>query len=273
MKRKIAVNGGKIFIGVVSLIFCSAPLAVAAEQGSIVVRESERQFQTVEWGRTLSVFGKQNVGAKYLKINITEYAPGTAHTLHRHPNQEEVIYILDGEGYSKTKAGEKRVRAGAFVFIPSNTDHATFNSRTDRPMRAIIMKAPPDESGSKDEDPTSPGSSVVREDEREWEKVEWGRTMNIFGKRNVGARLLKINITEYAPGTAHTPHRHPGQEEVICVLEGEGITKTKAGEKPISARTFVYVPPDTDHATINVLSDRPMRAIIIKSPHEEKAAK
>ena len=149
MKRKIAVNAGKIFMGVVSLIFCFAPLALAAEQGSVVVRESERQFQTVEWGRTLSVFGKQNVGAKYLKINITEYAPGTAHTLHRHPEQEEVSYVLEGEGITKAKAGEKPISAGAFVYVSPDTDHATINVLSDRPMRAIIIKSPPKETAPK----------------------------------------------------------------------------------------------------------------------------
>lgn len=143
------MNAGKIFIGVVSIIFCFAPLAVAAEQGSTVVRESERQFQTVEWGRTLSVFGKQNVGAKYPEINITEYASGTAHTLHRHPEQEEVIYVLEGEGITKTKAGEKPISARAFVYVPPDTDHATINVLSDRPMRAIIINSPHEEKAAK----------------------------------------------------------------------------------------------------------------------------
>jgi len=110
------------------------------------------------------------------------------------------------------------------------------------------------------------GSFVIREDEGEYVPVEWGRTKNLFGPENVGAKYLKINITEYAPGTEHKLHRHPDQEEVIFVLEGEGISRTDEGNKPIRAGSFVFVPADTDHATINVLKDRPMKALIIKSP-------
>ena len=117
------------------------------------------------------------------------------------------------------------------------------------------------------------GSSVVREDEREYMPVEWGKTKNIFGPENVGTKYLKINITEYAPGTEHKLHRHPGQEEVILVLEGEGITRTDDGDKPIRAGDFVFVPADTDHATINVLKDKPMKAVVIKSPPEEGRGK
>jgi quercetin dioxygenase-like cupin family protein len=117
--------------------------------GNTVVREDEREFARVDWGRTKNLFGPENVGAKYLKVNITEYAPGTEHTLHRHPDQEEVIYVLEGEGISRTKAGDRSIRAGSFVFVPSDTDHATINLRKDKPMKAIIIKSPPQEKGGK----------------------------------------------------------------------------------------------------------------------------
>jgi len=117
--------------------------------GSTVVRESEREFVRVDWGRTKNLLGPENAGTKYLKINITEYAPGTEHALHRHPDQEEVIYILDGEGISRTKAGDQPISAGAFVFVPADTDHATINLRKDKPMKAIIIKSPPQEKGGK----------------------------------------------------------------------------------------------------------------------------
>jgi quercetin dioxygenase-like cupin family protein len=117
--------------------------------GSEVVREEEREFVPVEWGKTKNLFGPENVGAKYLKINITEYAPGTEHTLHRHPDQEEVIYVLEGEGISRTKGADLPIRAGSFVFVPADTDHATINLNKDKPMRAVIIKSPPQEKGGR----------------------------------------------------------------------------------------------------------------------------
>jgi len=47
--------------------------------GSIVARKYERESMPVDWGKTKNLFGPENVGAKYLKINITEYASGTEH--------------------------------------------------------------------------------------------------------------------------------------------------------------------------------------------------
>ena len=117
------------------------------------------------------------------------------------------------------------------------------------------------------------GSTVIKEDEREYVSVEWGKTKNLFGTENVGAKYLKINITEYAPETEHKLHRHPDQEEVIFVLDGEGITRTDAGDQRISPGSFVFVPAGADHATINILKDTPMKAVIIKSPLREEKGK
>ena len=113
--------------------------------GSTVVKEEGGEFVPVEWGRTKNIFGGANVGAKYLKINITEYAAGTEHKLHRHPDQEEVIFVLDGEGITRTDAGDQRIGPGSFVFVPAGTDHATINIVKDRPMKAVIIKSPPEE--------------------------------------------------------------------------------------------------------------------------------
>ena len=116
---------------------------------SKVVRENEGLFEKVAWGRTKNLLGPENGGTRHLKINITEYAPGTEHSLHRHPSQEEVIYVLEGNGVSRTKEGDQPISAGCFAFVPANTDHATINLNRDRPMKAVIIKSPPAEEGKK----------------------------------------------------------------------------------------------------------------------------
>jgi mannose-6-phosphate isomerase-like protein (cupin superfamily) len=112
--------------------------------GSIVVKEGEKEFEAVEWGRTKNLFGPESGGTKYLKINISEYAPGSGHNLHMHPGQEEVIFILDGEGVTKTDKGDVSVRAGSCIFVPADAHHATFNVLKDKPLKALIIKSPPD---------------------------------------------------------------------------------------------------------------------------------
>ncbi|MFC1890845.1 cupin domain-containing protein [Thermodesulfobacteriota bacterium] len=113
--------------------------------GHFVIREDDNEFMPNEWGRSKKIIGPENVGAKYLKVHITEYAPGSEHKLHRHPGHEEVIVVLDGEGISRTEDGDKQISPGAFAFIPADTDHATINVLKNKPLKAIIFTAPPEE--------------------------------------------------------------------------------------------------------------------------------
>jgi len=112
-------------------------------------------------------------------------------------------------------------------------------------------------------------AKVVKEEERSFEPVEWGRTKNLFGPKSGGAEFLKINITEYAVGSGHRLHKHPGQEEVIFILDGEGVTLTDKGDVPVGPGSCIFVPAGEDHATFNVLKDKPLKALIIKSPPDE----
>ena len=114
--------------------------------GSSVVKEEERVCKPVDWGTTKNLFGPVNGGAQYLQVGITEFAPGAEHGLHRHPDQEEVIYVLDGEGISRSDEGDKPIRAGDFVFIPANAEHATINTRKDKPLKNLTIKSPPTKS-------------------------------------------------------------------------------------------------------------------------------
>lgn len=104
--------------------------------------EKDVAFADVAWGRTATVFGPENVGSRFVRIKITEYAPGTGHQLHRHP-EEEVLFVLEGSGISRTAAGDQPMFPGTFVFVPADTDHTTINLEPDRSLRAVIIKSPP----------------------------------------------------------------------------------------------------------------------------------
>lgn len=53
--------------------------------------------------------------------------PGIGHNFHKHPNQEEVIYVMDGEIEQWLEANKQTLRPGDSVFIPADPVHASFN--------------------------------------------------------------------------------------------------------------------------------------------------
>ena len=110
-----------------------------------IVLIDEIPFQEVDWGLTKNLVGPESAGAKNIKVNITEYLPGFTHKLHVHPTQEEVIYVLSGEGFSETEAGKKEIRPGSVVYVPAGMPHATINASDTESLKAIIIKSPPGE--------------------------------------------------------------------------------------------------------------------------------
>ncbi|NIR17895.1 MAG: cupin domain-containing protein [Desulfobacterales bacterium] len=107
---------------------------------------------------------------------------------------------------------------------------------------------------------------VVLVDDVKYEKVDWGLTKNLVGPQNVESKRLKVNITEYLPGYVHKLHAHPGQEEVIYVLSGKGVTETEEDRREIGPGSVVFVPAGLRHATLNLSDSEPLKAIIIKAP-------
>ncbi len=102
-----------------------------------------------------------------------------------------------------------------------------------------------------------------------YEKVPWGLTKVLVGPETVGSRYLRVKLTEYAPGLTHELHVHPGQEEVIYILSGRGITEIAGECRPVGPGSVVFVAPGSPHGTRNLSATDPIKAIVIKAPPED----
>src|SRR3954467_13461976 len=54
-------------------------------------------------------------------------SPGQRHSFHKHPDQEEVIYVLVGEVEQWLDRDKRTLRAGDSVFVPAGMARASFN--------------------------------------------------------------------------------------------------------------------------------------------------
>lgn len=81
--------------------------------------------------------GGRPEGATRLVVNETEFPPGRAHEIHRHPGADEAIYILAGTGlHLRVGDGPVRVVAGDLVMIPAGEWHGLAND-SDQPLRLL----------------------------------------------------------------------------------------------------------------------------------------
>ena len=94
-----------------------------------------------DWGSTGRVSDPEMTGAKDLVVLDVTLLPGKGHSFHKHPQQEEVIFVL--EGTIEQWIGEKKkiLQAGDSAFIPADVVHASFNI-TEENARVLAILGP-----------------------------------------------------------------------------------------------------------------------------------
>jgi quercetin dioxygenase-like cupin family protein len=70
----------------------------------------------------------ESVGAKQTVFGVTTFPPGARHELHRHPNAEEVEYLISGHGVAYVDDDAIELGPGEAVFVPQNSYHGFENT-------------------------------------------------------------------------------------------------------------------------------------------------
>jgi oxalate decarboxylase/phosphoglucose isomerase-like protein (cupin superfamily) len=111
----------------------------SAQQGR---RPDDVETRVLDWG-TIKwlVTPHLDVGVGLTVGEVVVY-PGRGHEPHTHPDEEEVIYVVSGEGVQTVGDGEPfPLREGDAVHVPRATLHSTVNT-TWRPLRLVVVYTP-----------------------------------------------------------------------------------------------------------------------------------
>jgi len=107
---------------------------------------------------------------------------------------------------------------------------------------------------------------IVRAEDVETLLYDWGKIHLVSEPKLTGAKRMTCGIVELAPGAGHDRHNHPGTEEIIFVLEGEGEqTVDDHGPVRVTPGSSIFVPIDAYHSTLNT-GDEPMRLLVVYCP-------
>lgn len=92
-------------------------------QGTVIARGSVLENTRFYMGSLMSFLATSEDTSN--AFNLLEYrsAPGMEPPPHIHLNQDELLYILDGEILSYTPLETVQVRAGESIFLPRNVAH------------------------------------------------------------------------------------------------------------------------------------------------------
>ena len=95
--------------------------------------------EVLDWGSLRWMSHPPSTGAGQLTVIEVTLAPGKGHDFHKHPDQEEVIYVVSGQVEQWLEQESRTMGAGDSVFIGADVVHASFNTGdTDAKVLAIL---------------------------------------------------------------------------------------------------------------------------------------
>jgi oxalate decarboxylase/phosphoglucose isomerase-like protein (cupin superfamily) len=99
---------------------------------------------------------------------------------------------------------------------------------------------------------------------------DWGQLSLTVAPEVNGAKTFSGGVVDLPSGQGHARHNHPGSEEIIFVISGEGeqMVEDEKGNpivKTVTAGCTVFVPDSRFHSTLNT-GKGPMQLFVVYSP-------
>lgn len=83
---------------------------------------------------------EDSVGAQFATFGRTLFGPGGgAHELHTHPNAEEILYVIRGEGIAISGDEEFKIGPGDLVFVPKGDLHFFKNTHATDDLEVVFV--------------------------------------------------------------------------------------------------------------------------------------
>jgi quercetin dioxygenase-like cupin family protein len=99
------------------------------------------EIETLEWGDRKWFSLPSLSSAQHIVVVHVNLQPGFGHNFHLHPNQEELVYVINGEIEQWLETEKQILKSGDAAFIPANTIHASFNI-SDEPVNVLAILSP-----------------------------------------------------------------------------------------------------------------------------------
>ncbi len=105
------------------------------------ISSTEVKREQVDWGSLAWFSSPAASAAKNLVVLEVELKPGGGHDFHKHPDQEEGIYVLDGDIEQWVDREKRILRPGDSAFIGAGVVHASFNV-SERKAKLLAILGP-----------------------------------------------------------------------------------------------------------------------------------
>jgi oxalate decarboxylase/phosphoglucose isomerase-like protein (cupin superfamily) len=111
-------------------------------KGKRIVKPQDTETQMFDWGTVNWLSEPLVTGTKSFSVGFVVIEVGQGHLRHSHPDAEEVLYVISGEGEQMVGNIRQPISPGMLIHIPPSVDHETLNTGWE-PMRTLVIYAPP----------------------------------------------------------------------------------------------------------------------------------
>ena len=107
-------------------------------EGKFVIA-NEVEPEILDWGQLRWLSHPPSTQARQLTVIDVSLSPGEGHNFHKHPDQEEVLYVVSGSVEQWIDKEKRMLGPGDSAFVPADMVHASFNAGdTDAQIVAIL---------------------------------------------------------------------------------------------------------------------------------------
>jgi mannose-6-phosphate isomerase-like protein (cupin superfamily) len=184
--------------------------------------------------------------------------PGGASKTVKYENQEQIYYILDGNGILIYGHEKVPVKKNDFMYLPVGLEHGMSNTSKE-PVSLLIM-------GYKIPEGTTVQPTeklqIANADDVELQilgqhgpttqfKLLMGTTRSRRDKLSAASQANSLFLMDFATGGTNIPHNHPVEEEIYYILKGHGDmvagsdSEGKEIRHPAKAGDAYYFTPGT----------------------------
>jgi mannose-6-phosphate isomerase-like protein (cupin superfamily) len=228
-----------------------------------VVAESAVPTRTAE-GDTASVqlAIDASVGCERLEQRIVRFAPGRS-AERGLEDRQEVLYVAAGRGKLHLN-GEHELEPDMGVYVPAGERYAVENPGPEE-LLTVSVTAPREERGR-----NGSGGPTVRYADRPVLPAGTDREFRYLVNREIGCQDVTQFVGTIPPGRAPL-HSHV-YDEVVYVIEGEGLLHIGGASTPIARGSCMHLPPLEPHCLENTGSG-PMRVLGVFHPAGDPASR
>jgi mannose-6-phosphate isomerase-like protein (cupin superfamily) len=201
-------------------------------------------------------------GCDQLEQRIVRFAPGRSRA-RRSDDRQEVMYVAAGRGRLDVEGTVYELEPDMGLYVAAGEEYSVENAG-DEELLLVCVSAP--QQGA----PSENGRRTVHWNERPSLPASPNREFRFLVDYDLGCRDVTQFVGVIPPGRA--PMHSHSYDEVIYVVEGNGVLHLGGRDTPIARGSCIHLPPLVEHCLENTGTDA-MRVLGVFHPAGDPASR